>query len=33
MLQDLSLREGLIVFLEKGISGRITVPIRVLADK
>lgn len=33
MLQDLSLREGLIVFPEKGISGRITVPIRVLADK
>lgn len=32
MLQELSLREGLIVFPEKDISGRITVPIRVLVD-
>lgn len=30
ILQDLSLSEGSIVFPEKGISGRIRVPIRVL---
>jgi len=33
MLQDLSLREGSRELPEKGISGRIRVPIRVFEDK
>lgn len=32
MLQDLSLREGLMEFPQKGVSGRTRVPIKVLEE-